>query len=560
MDNSVVFEKQEEKTKASLSPAIIWLLEKYQEAIISARPKGEVATIHVDEIASKLAFVYERIRKIIDWKEENLLRRAAIERILKRRLISKISGVVKNSLVDTEKIAELMVLELIRGGHFPNDKIPRTKIIEVEKVLKKYTYVLENNPLEQDSASLKIKTKINFYNWVLEIAACEIEETIQPSLKENALIDLMVMVMEQRIRIDPRISLAEEEKKKQIYIAVHHSLFHLDASIICYRLLKFKYPQWVNHPPELIVEVAKNILGIWEEMENELIHPLSADFHKICEKYDTVFLIISDVLEQFSQDPATLVQKFTNHALVEESFRKAYDKRRTTLKSRLFRLAVWSTFSIFFAGAVSLFIVEVPLAALFYGRFSLFAMFIDIVIPTVAMFLMVIAVKLPDEANLKRVMAEIAKTIYQNEEKDIYEIRQKKKRGMVVMIIIGLLYTIISIISLWLTFMVFYIARIPTTSLILDTLNLAMIVFAGLLIRQRAKEMTIEEKSTFWEFGFDMLSIPVGKLGQWLSRKWREYNIIGVFLTALIDTPISALVEFTESWSSFLKEKRAEIQ
>jgi len=49
--------------------------------------------IYVDEIASKVAKFYETVRRIVDWKEEHLIRRAAIERVLKRRFVSKVYGI-----------------------------------------------------------------------------------------------------------------------------------------------------------------------------------------------------------------------------------------------------------------------------------------------------------------------------------------------------------------------------------------------------------------------------------------------------------------------------------
>ena len=39
-----------------------------------------------------------------------------------------------------------MVLELIRGGHFPNDKIEESKINDVQKIIDKYIFILKNNP------------------------------------------------------------------------------------------------------------------------------------------------------------------------------------------------------------------------------------------------------------------------------------------------------------------------------------------------------------------------------------------------------------------------------
>jgi len=541
-----------------LSPEIQDLIQKYQQVISASETKAEIATIHVDEIASKVALFYEKIRKIIDWKEEQLIRRGAIERILKRRLLSELSGISLISNIKTEEIAEPLVLELVRGGHFANDKIPRKKLKDVQRILEKYIYILENSPLSSHSPG-KIKDKVYFYGWIIEIAACEIEEILDPPLKENLLINFMTQMMEDRIQIAPGVNISEEEKRVQIYIAVHRALFHLDSPIISYRLLKLHYPQWLNPTQTFLEEAAKKILLIKEQIEKSLSHPLSSEFYKICEKYDTIYLIIGDILAMLAKNPSEMAKKFSRPEKLEELIKSAYDKRLSTLKSRLFRAAIYSTLSIFVSGGLSLFIVEIPLAKIFYGKFSPLGIAIDILIPTLIMFLLVAIVKLPQESNFKKVITEVKKIAYQQKEKDIYEIRPPKRRGVLAKFLIGLLYTTTSAISLSLTFWIFYIVRIPTTSLILDTMNVAMIVFAGLIIRQRAKEMTIEEKTSFWEFLLDVLSVPVAKVGQWLAQKWREYNVVSVFLTASVDMPLSTFVEFIESWSLFLKEKKAEI-
>src|SRR3989338_5712253 len=79
-------------------------------------PKQGAITIHVDEVAQKVAAFYEQIRTIVDWKEEHLMRRAAIIRKLKRKFFD-----LELNNFSTRNIAEPLVLELIRGGFFPND-------------------------------------------------------------------------------------------------------------------------------------------------------------------------------------------------------------------------------------------------------------------------------------------------------------------------------------------------------------------------------------------------------------------------------------------------------
>ena len=67
-----------------LSDAAKKLILQYEIAK-SDTESGVTPTLHVDEVASKVAAFYEHVRTIVDWKEEHLMRRAAIIRKLKRK-------------------------------------------------------------------------------------------------------------------------------------------------------------------------------------------------------------------------------------------------------------------------------------------------------------------------------------------------------------------------------------------------------------------------------------------------------------------------------------------
>jgi len=545
--------------EADLAEPVQHLISQYQTAVAEHQLKPEIAAIHVDEIASKVALLYEKFRKIVDWKEIHLVRRAAIERVLKRRLISEISGFRLVAGATAEKMAEPIVLELVRGGHFLNDSIPRSKIKEVERTLSKYIYILRQNPLASPSAggSIKVKKKINFYNWILEIAACEIEEILEPLLKEKALIQCMTAIMNNRIRVQPEGAISQEEKTKQIYVAVQRSLFNLEKALVSFRLLKYRYSWWLEPDEAALSQVASSIFVIISEIEKDLNHPLKEEFSKICEKYDTVYRLLGDILDKFEQEPEKIPQKLIQTKILEKLTRSTYNKRLTTLRSRLFRMAIYSTLSIFVASGFSLFIIEVPLARLLYGRFNTFAIFIDIMLPTALMFILVALVRPPGKTNLERVVKEMKKMVYPQKEKDVYEIRAGRRINPLFAFIITALYLLTTFGSLVLVFMVFKWARVPITSIYIDTLNVAVIVFAALVVRRRSKELVVQERTTFWEFLLDMLSVPVAKIGQWIANKWKEYNIVSVFMIALVDAPFSAVIEFIESWSQFLKQKKA---
>src|SRR6185369_8071854 len=126
---------------AELSEPTKNLIAQYAAWQLSLKPKEGVATIHVDEVALRVAAFYEQIRTIVDWKEEHLMRRAAIIRKLKRRFLD-----LEMNNFSIPNIAESLVLELIRGGYFPNDKIEEVKIAEVQRIIDKYIFILKNNP------------------------------------------------------------------------------------------------------------------------------------------------------------------------------------------------------------------------------------------------------------------------------------------------------------------------------------------------------------------------------------------------------------------------------
>ncbi len=515
--------------------------------------KKEGATIHVDEVASKVASFYERIRTIVDWKEEHLMQRAAIIRKLKRRFLD-----LELNNFSGGEIAEGLVLELIRGGYFPNDTIEESKIQDVQKIIDKYIFILK-----EGSENKKDKTRLQLYNRLLEIASCEIEETLTPSLKEMALIEYMFGLMKERIKVSEAVYqknlLKEDQKDIQIYIAVQQSLFKFDDPIIGYNLLKYKYPTWENPSDLDLLEFAKNIYKISADIEKELEHPLAKKFYIICEKYDTAYLLIGDILA--GENTEKIINEVSEPALLEGYIRISYASRLANLKTKITRAAVYSTSSIFITKILSLIILELLLAKIFSGSLHWNILIVDILIPTFLMAALVINVKPPSKKNINMVIVEIMKIFYQKEKTDTYEIRIPRKRGVVTRFILSLSYLAGTVISFGFLYWVFTYFGFPISSIIINIIFIALILFAGTVVQKRSQELTIEDnQGGFLVFVSDILFLPIAGLGRWMSNKWKRYNIVTTFLNVLIDMPFSVFVEFLERWRGFIKDKKDDLR
>ena len=57
----------------------------------------------------------------------------------------------------------------------------------------------------------------------------------------------------------------------------------------------------------------------------------------------------------------------------------------------------------------------------------------------------------------------------------------------------------------------------------------------------------------------ESLFLPIVSVGRWLSFNISRINIFVFIFDVLIELPLQALLEITEEWFAFLKEKKEEI-
>lgn len=513
--------------------------------------------VHVDEVSSRVASFYENVRRVVDWKEEHLMRRMAIERVLKRRLF------LRKKVDLTDLSGESMVTELIRGGHFPNDKIPRTKVKEIGNLLKKYAYILKNAP-----SGTKNSTVSQFYDRIFKTAACETEEILDPGSyrRGNIMIEFMEKVVGSNIYVGPRAKdktqITPKQKEVQIFIAVQQALFNLDQPFISYNILKRYYPEWFEYTDSSVKEITKNVHFIFEDISQCFNHPLADKFYATCEAHDTPFLLLGDVIDD---DPQAFNDNLSNPKEIKKMVLEAYNKRLGTLKKRVRRSAMYSTISVFATNIFSLYVVEIPLATglglwlggWFGGGFNFISSLANIFVPTLLMVVLVATIKSPPRNNFELLIKSVYRIIYKGQPKGKYEIELYPSKSFILKSVFGLLYVVAFLICLtgiialltWLNF--------PPTSYVIFVIFTSLIMFTGSVIRKRSRELHMSnEKEGFLSVVIDPFILPIVYFGRWLSSKWQKYNIVAIFFVIMVDSPFFFFVEFLEQWRYFMKEKK----
>ncbi|OGZ35614.1 MAG: hypothetical protein A3D38_01450 [Candidatus Portnoybacteria bacterium RIFCSPHIGHO2_02_FULL_40_23] len=513
------------------------LIQEFKRFILTKPEEG--STIHVDYIASKVASFYERIRKILDYQEEHLLRKNAIDRMLKRRLILQTNN--KGGM------AESLICELIRAGYLPNDAIPESEIGAVELIISKYVFLIDA------SADLPQKQREGTFNWLISLASCEIEEKLAPPHKDQALADYMYAVIKERIVLR-NTNLNQDEKDTQVFIAIQKALLRTDRALLNYRLLKWHYPEWTQTDQQFLTEIIPQIASMKLALSQKIDHPLGPKFFKICNQYNTPYLVLGDVLLENSD-------ALNQPERLEDLIKEAYQERYKRSKNKLRRAAVLSTLSIFVTKILLALAIEVPFDLYIAHQLILLNLGINILFPPLLMFLIVKSIKPPKEENAQKVVLEVMKITYQTKTQDQYEIKTVVERNVFLRGIINLFYLITFLVTFGLIIWALDKLNFSWLSMVIFLVFISLICFAGLRIRQRSKELSVEkEKESGWVFWIELFALPLVRVGKWLSNQWTRFNILVVIFDLILEVPFQIFVQFLENWRRFLKEKKEEIQ
>lgn len=501
-----------------------------------------IPKIHVDQIASRLATLYEKLRQVIDYQEEHLLRKNAIERMLKRRLLVT---------EEPEEISQSLILELIRGGYFPNDRIPETKINDVENILEKYVFLLKNI---NDRLGNSEKNQLSL--WLQGLCACELEETLSPPVKEKAILDFAVEIMQDRIKTKNGTS--EEEKNIQIFIACQKSVLRSDQTLISFNLLKYHLPNWPSIQKEELKNVSEEIFLLKEQIEEELKNPLGKKIFKKISQHSSPFLIIHDVA---TLNPTEIKKSFETPEIAEQKLLSAYGSRYKACKEKMQRSARRSVLSIFLSKIALALIIEIPFDLYVAKNFFLPALGINFLAPPVLMFLIVFSHKVPSKDNATKIVMEAIKATRVLEKPEVYTISSPKKRSFALNIFLNLFFATVSFLIFLTVILALSKIGFSFLSIAIFFIFVCLIAFSGMKTEQWAKELKVgEEKEGVLIFLTDLFFLPFIRTGKWLSGQIQRYNIFILFLNLFFEAPIQTFFEFIESWRGYIKEKKEEIE
>lgn len=505
------------------------------KAVDTQKSRSYETKLSVSPIIAEIASWYERVRNAMEYAEDEVLLRQAIERILRRHLLLSKAG---------KDIAPSLVRELAWAKYVPSGTIPESILEEIGKRIDLYLGIYEK---------IKHNTRVGGRgpkDYILQLLSVDTALLLGRNSDTQAVALSFLKIMEHKISIP---ALFPEESRALIIMAVYRSFAKEDQSFLRYRLFTHFFGELTEGKKEKAI---KDFYKITSQIEHILDHPLSSKIYSFTKRNTAPFLILKDLIYENKNRFRKLIEdKESFDAVLTE----ICDKRYRGLRSKVRRAIARSTVFLFVTKALIALFIEGAFEKLFYGQIMWMAIGVNTIFPPLLLVSSLVFIDIPDEDNTKEILKKIRSILFDSDAQEFDPIVIKSEEG-------GNPYLNAIFIALWIAIGIFVLAGVHSllSWLKVNLLSqgvfiffLAVVLFLVYRVRESARIYNVEEeKLRWWTVLFDFLFMPLVHVGQKLTLTVSKLNVVLMLFDLLIETPFKTLFSFFEQWFFFLRSQR----
>ncbi len=492
-------------------------------ALLSRLSYGEASIARTEEstygVVETLARVYEKARNALEYRADNLVRRAAIERILKRRLLLD-----KNP----ESLAAGLLVELRWAKYLSPEELKGGTKKNLEKILTKYTSYADGNIPHE---------------WTAKIASAEIEELFNLNTDYSQFTLFAFQTIRQKIIIN------DENLDLLIYFAVDKIYAGCDDEQIAYHILKLAGEDTTKEKFEeawKLFNLAKNNKAL-------------SRINKFVRRQMPPLILLRDIYfysPQNFKEVISDIDKFKSFA------EKVLDNQLEQMSDRINTAAIRSVLYVFLTKMILAVGLETPFEILIFGRLNKIALILNMIFPPLLMWVTTMQIHLPSE---KEKTALIGRSWYilqnfdllKDEDDVLLNIEQKRDKGF--------LYWVFSTL-----YIIFFIGVFAAIFFVLGKIGytlfsefvfiffLTVIAFFAYRINQTAKVYSWKENRDEDSSLMSIISLPILAIGSRLSVGLSKLNFLAFILDFILEAPFKIILGFVDSWVQFLSLKKEE--
>ncbi len=512
-----------------LSEPVRELVANIQAAEEAHRNAYRGETLELSTIVGKAASLYEKLRYMIDYREEHTIRRAALERILKRRVFIELKA--ESGLV--------LLQELVDGKYIPKEFATEEVAQEIDRIISKY---LELSRLGRANGSIGRR--------LISFAATEIDAHLSPIeyAIDHESTEALYRALKGKVSAYGH---SDEETNAQLYCACWRALLGADDERLAYALWLLYVPEWnssvdvqavAQKLPMVVGNIRATVGGqlqwrIAPRIKNEAIY----------------FRIIHKVLESQGggaartlESPAQL-DRFTRDFL-EETYEQENERiQKSGIRAVLYLFVTKMTVAL---------IAELPYEIIVLGGVHYFPLGVNILFHPALLFALTRRAGALDESNTSAIIEGLHGVLYEGKTRTI----KLKSTFSGFTVAFSLAYLLLFIFVFGGVIGVLQLLKFNPVSIALFLFFLALVSYFAFRIRYRARRWKLVRPQGTIGIIVGVLAVPIVRAGEWLSRTFSTINVFVLFLDFIIETPFKRLLHFANQFLIYLREKGEEIR
>ncbi len=518
------------------------------QATKSIKPRSkpdDYTKIPVSQAVSFFAIAYEKIRNTIEFREEHLMRRAAIERIAKRRLSMNPTGAGEGSNI---------VRELLWARYFPQDSLSERESTEVQNIIDIYIN------LRAVLITGRPRDTIRYLDeFIYDLLTCEIEESLTPdvSQRENIFTYFIFQLLKNKISI-PNID--ADTQNAFLLTTIEKTYRKSDVAYQRYHLFNVFYQPLAKYSIEDLKSLAPKLPKIFEKIDDTLRNPIIDKIGKFVKKQLPPFLILFDLIKHVSH--ADLQTLLTDKAKLWTEVELLCRQKYAAVQKRLRGLAVRSLIYVFITKMLLAILLEGPLSQYFFGEVEWVSIAINSLFPPFFMLVIILFNKVPDEENTRRIFQRIVDIVDADvsfENKVALIAPKVKPRRPSLQLGFTVFYITTFVVTLYLIWLILTMLNFNFISQLIFLFFVSTIAFFAHRIKNVTSEYKLIEKDSFFTPFVDFFFMPMLAMGKFFSSELAKLNFFTFIFDILIEAPYKLIIEVIEEWISFTRTKKEEI-
>ena len=510
-----------------------YLINTYEDNGKRRREGGLSAT----GIASELASWYEKLLTAIENRDEEVILRAAIERILRRRLLLGGNG---------ETVGPPLVKELVWARYFPDETIGDDKVDEVIKTIDLYLDLRNTIPKHN---------KINdseLHEWIYHLMASDIEDRLNPTVKKEALISYIFHNIQPLVKITDD---TEEVRDIQVFIAIRKSYAKEDLAFLRYALFNQYFGRLSD---KNIKEVGERFSEGKKIIEEQLNYTGRFKIFEYVKRQIPPFLILEDVLKAYNGRFRELI---SNPEELNKVISETCNARYANISGKVRRAIIRSIIFILLSKVFLALTVEGTYDRIVYGHVIWGVIAINIAIPVAMMIGVSFIIRPPGKDNTERIISRINSILFDEKPelgRPLWFNHKPRVKSL-----LDSIFTIVWLGTYLLSFgVIIYILSRLGFNFVSQAFFLfffAIITFLSYRINQAANIYTVKDQQRLITPVIDFFFMPIARVGRYLAEGVRSINVFIFVLDMLIEMPLKGLIAFFERWFTFLHSKREDL-